>query len=178
MPEVSKFTNCNGMRRLKGLFIEKCITPEEKKTALYTLKDNPHKGLPSLFRLYMEEYDPSEYNFAVKNLEDHKHWLLLCETAWFKPYVERWRYELDLSIQANAVAKLIKESQKDTREALSAAKFLIEKRLLLIDKPSNKGRPSKEEIAKNANRIAQDNHDLNDHMLRLGLIEGNVTTTS
>ena len=126
----------------------------------------------------MEEYDPSEYNFAVKNLEDHKHWLLLCETAWFKPYVERWRYELDLSIQANAVAKLIKESQKDTREALSAAKFLIEKRLLLIDKPSNKGRPSKEEIAKNANRIAQDNHDLNDHMLRLGLIEGNVTTTS
>lgn len=169
MAEVSKYTNSNGVRRLSSLFVELCRTNEEKETAVYSLKDNDYKGYKSLFRLYMAECDPIEYTFATKNLADWTHWQMLCDATWFKPYVQRWRFELELYIKARAIAQLINESTKSTREGLAAAKFLIEKGWTL-DKHT-KGRPSKDDIAQAANQLAETRSNLNEHMIRIGLID-------
>lgn len=168
MPAVSEFTNSNGVRRLSSLFFEMCRDAEERKNAIYTLKNKDHKGLPSLYLLYMQCEDPYEYTFVMKHLCDWEHWQLLCEKEWFKPYVERWRKELELSIKAKALAQLINESTKPTREGLSAAKFLLEKGW--VEKPA-KGRPSNDDIATAAKQIAQEKQDVYNHKMRLGLID-------
>lgn len=170
MPKVSKFTNANGVRKISGLFRENGRCIEDRDNAIYTLKNYDYKHHLSLYRLYMEENDPKEYNFATKYLYDFEHWAMLCEREWFKPHVERWRTELELKIKSQALAHLIKAASEPTREGLSAARFLLEKGWVQTDKPT-KGRPTKQQISDSANQIAQDKTDLNDHMTRLGLID-------
>lgn len=149
-----------------SLFYETSTTDREK--APFTLKDYDHYGRPSLFRLYMELSDPTEYLFAQTYLADWTHWCMLSQADWFQPYVARWREELELKLKATGLARIIRESKEQGREGHSATKYLLEKGWEKDGKPT-KGRPTKEAIRKEAYRMASETVTLDDHIIRLGL---------
>jgi hypothetical protein len=161
---ANKFVADNGSRYTKSLFYE--MTLADKTGVVYTLKNQDHKGYPSLYRLYMEMSDPTEYRFATTYLSDWQHWLILQKLHWFAPIVERWREELQLKIAADALTRILAEAQSDRREAFAANKYLLEKGWQPKDKV---GRPSKEAIKREAALIVQGNDRLNDDWVRVGL---------
>lgn len=167
---MSKFRNQQNVRYLQGLFFEQ--TSADKSTVVYTLKDEPHIGYPSLYQAYMTIADPTEYKFAISCLDGWEHWENLCECTWFKPYVSRWRKELALKIKSEALAAIIVESRTSSKNAYMAKKFLATGEY--EDQPTRgKGRPSKAEVKTEAKRIAEDHFRLKDDFARLQLKELN-----
>lgn len=148
--EKNKFRSPSGQHYTRSLFLE---TSPNKDTALYTLKDYDHKGYPSIRRLYFDLSDPTEYIFATKYLDSWDHWQLLQGCTWFKPQLIAWRKEFALKLKADHLSKIIQTAKGNSREALSASKYLLErgweKELAL------KGRPSKEQIYEEARRLSE-----------------------
>lgn len=140
------FRSENNTRYTKGLFFE---TSRNSDSVQYTLKDFDYKGYPSLYRLYMESDDDTEYTFALAYLEGWEHWEMLCGCTWFRPYISRWRKELYLKRTASML-KIISDEAKTTasKNRFQAAKYLLD-REWEKNIPTNKkrGRPSKEEIS-------------------------------
>src|SRR4051812_9605533 len=101
---LNPFRHKTGQRKLKNLFYEQ--SPADKTGVVYTLKNHDHMGYPSMYRLYMEFDDPTEYSFAIATLDGWDHWEILCECTWFKPYVAKWRKELDVRTRARALNKI------------------------------------------------------------------------
>lgn len=152
-----KFRNSSNGRYLKGLFYE--MTSADKSSVSYTLKDWDHTvdGIvyPSLYRLYLEMEDLSEYDFANTHLDGWEHWEMLTSCNWFKPYADRWRKELSLKLKARALNRLKAEAASSSKNAFLANKYLLEKGF--VDTQEGKpgrGRPSKDEIKKAAAEIA------------------------
>lgn len=156
----------------KSLFFEQVFSTVKPHT-IYTLKDEdivreiqeeeggPFKevSFPSLYKLYMSIDDPTEWKFANECFHGWEHWELTSNSNFMKPYIERWRKELDLRTRSNALARIKSEAKSTSKEALAAAKYLIARGW--EDKPSNgRGRPSKDDINRAANEIA-----LNDKQL-------------
>ena len=82
-------------------------------------------------------------------MDGWEHWQMLTECTWFKPYIARWRQELELKVKARALAAIREAALGTGRNAYSANKILLEGGW----KPksqSTRGRPSKEEIDKQA----------------------------
>jgi hypothetical protein len=157
-----KFRAANGNRLLSSLFYEEA--GEDKSHVLYTLKDYDHNGYPSLYRLYMEEGDIFEYSFANKYFEGWDHWQLVSNAGWFRPYITRWRHELELRIRSEALERLIEDARSGSRTSASSNRFLLEKGW--VDKNS-KGRPSKEQIKAEAARLAQSREQVEADLLRI-----------
>lgn len=159
------FTSSTGYQYTLGLFYE--TTLADKSTVVYTLKDRDHLGYPSLYRLYMECDDPTEYTFATTHLDNWKHWETLCGCSWFKEYVTRWRKELELRTKAAALARIKVLAASKGKEAFQADKFLVAGSWK--DKPASRraGAPTKEEVRQEANRIATTEKDFSDDLLRI-----------
>lgn len=153
------FRNEKNGRYTKGLFFEMTL-PETRGSAIYTLKDWDHevdgKVYKSLYRLYMEVNDPTEYKFAVAHLDGWEHWEILTNCSWFKPYVERWRRELELRMKSEALARIMRESKTSGKESFQASKYLLEKGWEPKDTASKRGRPSKDEINREARSIVEE----------------------
>lgn len=165
---MNPFRSSNGQRLLRGLFYEEVNA--DKSLVVYTLKDRDHAGFPSLYRLYMEADDPTEYTFAIANLDGWEHWEMLCNASWFKPYVTRWRRELEIRARARALQHIKAVAESDTKEAYQANKFLVTGGWK-NDKRKGAGRPSKEEVSKAAKAMAEEAKDLNDDLARVqGLV--------
>lgn len=158
---MNKFRGENNIRYLKALFYE--TVNADKSTVVYTLKNEDHMGFPSLYRLYMEMDDPTEYQFAITYLDGWEHWEMLTACTWFKPYVEKWRREIELRVRSQALAKL-REAAKEGKDTLAANKFLLERGWK--DK-ATKGRPSKDQIKKAADEIAHDEKKINNDFDRI-----------
>lgn len=152
---------------LKGLFYE--TTLSDKSSVVYTLKDRDHQGFPSLYRLYMEANDPTEWKFIKEHMASLDHWERLCACEWFKPYVERWRRELELKMKSEALARIHAASRTGGRDAYQASKFLVEKGWEPKEGQTKRGRPSKEEINKAAKEQATHLVRLNEDAERLGI---------
>ncbi len=140
-----RYRNELNVRYLKALFYEH--TGADKSTVIYTLKDLPHQGFPSLYRLYMDCNDPTEYEFANEYLDGWEHWTMLCECTWFQPFRDRWRKELELRETAAALRKIRAAAHEDSRQSFQANKFLIERGW---EEKASKGRPSKQAVKKEA----------------------------
>lgn len=166
--DKSKLKNATGGRLTKALFFE--TTLSDKSSVLFTLKDEDHLGFPSLYRLYMEEEDLTEYNFATKYFSGWEHWKMLCECDWFKPYVERWREEVYLKIAARALIQIKGLAKTGGRDAFQAQRYLIDKGWLPKEDKNKRGRPSNEEIDKAAKEIASDINKVDADLARIGLI--------
>lgn len=155
----------NNIRLLKAMFFEQAYGPD-KSTVIYTLKDQDHQGYPSLYRLYMETNDPTEWKFATTYLDSWEHWEMLCQCTWFKPYLNRWRKELELRMKSHALARIMAEAKTTSKESFTANKYILEKgwepKLM-----NTKGRPSKEQIAQAANDIAISNKQLEEDFERI-----------
>lgn len=164
-----KFRNNSNGRYLKGLFFE--MTPSDKSSVSYTLKDWDHTvdGVvyPSLYRLYLEQEDLTEYEFANTYLDGWEHWEMLTSCSWFKPYAERWRKELALKVKARALNRLKAEAASSSKNSFLANKYLVEKGW--VDKTDNhgRGRPSKEEVKAAANEIVLSDRRIQDDYDRL-----------
>lgn len=148
---VSRFTNASGAWYLLGLFWE---LAEDKSTALYTLKDRDHLGLPSLYRLYMEANDPLEFVFANTFLDNYSHWVRLTECTWFKEYIARWRTELELKLRSEALNRLKSDAASQSKSAQVSNRFLLDRGWIIGDKP-RRGRPTKDQVKAEAKRQAE-----------------------
>lgn len=153
----SKFKNASGVYYLQKLFID--FTTEERGTAIYCLTPNDHPSgkYPSLHRLYLETEDPTEWNFAQKYFDSWDHWVMVSNSAKVKPYVEKWRTELELKLRAKALKEII-----DVADATNGAKNYYEANKFLVTggwlsgeekkEAAKRGRPSKEDIKSRAVR--------------------------
>lgn len=161
---MGKFKTDGGQLYYKALFYEETLA--DKTTVVYTLKRHDHLGYPSLYRLYMEMDDPTEYNFAVAYLDGWHHWEMLTECNWFKPHLHRWRRELEVRTKARSLLSIRETAASEGKEAYQANKFLLSTGWK--DKSSRgAGRPSKDEINKVAKTMAQDARDLEDEFQRI-----------
>lgn len=158
-----RFRNPSGARYLKGLFYEES---RDKASVVYTLKDHDHLGLPSLYRLYMECGDLTEYRFAMSHLDGWEHWEMLTSCSWFQPFVERWRRELELRVRSEALSNiLVVAADKANPTSYHANKYLLDGQW----KPSKRGRPSKDEIKSELNRQITAQKDVDEDAQRIGL---------
>jgi hypothetical protein len=166
---TTKFKAANGVLLVRQLFLE--MNLESPDRILYTIKSEDYQGYPSFYRLYMEsvEHDPLEYDFANTYLDGWEHWEKLQEAEWFKPYIEKWRREADIRLKSRALRRVLRESKSDSREALAASRYLIEKGWVDKDTKTKRGRPSKEEIKKEVDRQVEMENRLQADMQRIGL---------
>lgn len=160
-----KFRGPVGRRYTVGLFYETCES--DKSTVLYTLKDEDHKGFPSIKRLYMEEDDLTEYVFANKYFENWAHWKEISESSWFKPYITLWREELDLRTRAKALNRIREEADHGGKNSFQANRYLIEKGYETTS--SKRGRPTKADIQAEAKRQAENDRQVSADAERLGI---------
>lgn len=160
------FKNTIGHYLLGALFYEQSMS--DKSQVVYTLKDRDHLGYPSLYRLYMETDDPTEYTFATAHLDGWAHWERLTECAWFKPYVASWRRELEVRFRARSLLN-IRAVANDTssKESYQANKFLVGQGWKEGGPQRRAGQPSKEEIKSAAHRIAQTEFQLSEDLERI-----------
>lgn len=146
--------------KIKDIFLER----EYDTTTSYTLKDEDFtyqgKVYPSLYRLYMEMEDITEFQFAQKYIGSYKTWETLCNSVFFNQYVQQWRKELELKIKARALNEIIYiAADENDKNKFTANKLLLEKgyKVEKSKDPSSgkRGRPSKEEILSHADMLAQ-----------------------
>ncbi len=122
-------------------------------------------GFPSLYRLYLEMGDVLEYNFSKTYLGGWEHWQKLQQCTWFKPYLKRWREELELKIRSEALTRLATDATSSSRSSASSNRYLLD-RGWAIDK-NEKGRPSKEQIKEKAKEMAEFQTQLDTDLLRI-----------
>lgn len=163
--DKSIFRNEQGVRKTMSLFYEKVNA--DKTSVVYTLKDRDHMGYESLYRLYMECDDPTEYLFAVTYLEGWDHWEILQSAPWFKPYIARWRRELEIKHKALAL-KRIKDLASDpaSKDHAQANKFLVNYGWKDVQ-TNRRGRPSKDEISKAAKELANQSKETEEELARI-----------
>lgn len=141
----------NGNWFTKQLFYE--TTMADKSNVVYTLKLVDHMGYPSLYRLYMDISDPTEYVFATTHLGGWAHWEELTENNWFKPHIAGWRRELEVKLKSMALAHLIVQSaSSDPKTSVPVNRYLLDKDWTPEAK-TKRGRPTKEAIRQAANDI-------------------------
>lgn len=120
---MNKFKNTQGQYYLNGLFFEKSF---DKETVLYTLKDQDHEGFPSIHRLYLETFDPTEYRFATAYFANMKHFRLLSETTWFPEHLTQMRSDLQAALKSEAWLRIISLARTGGKESFLADKYLLE----------------------------------------------------
>jgi len=157
---MPSFRNSSNQRLTKGLFFEEA---EDKSGVVYTLKDRDHTvgevTYPSLYRLYMETEDLTEYQFDVSHLDGWEHWQMIKACSWFKPYAKRWKEELETKIMSRALAVLKAEASSSSKNAFYANKFLIERGWIPKGEKSPVGRPTKDAIRKEADALFQNSEE-------------------
>lgn len=137
--------NAMGVWLTRSLFYEHRASYPDIEP-IFTLKtvDITVKGKTylSLHRLYVEEEDITEYEFANKYLGGWEHWKDIIDTAFFEPYLIAMRDELNIKLKSRALQNIIAVSQDPMAKGhLEANKFLI-KEGLMEDRPT-RGRPRK-----------------------------------
>lgn len=125
----------------------------------------PGHIIPSFREAYLELRDPTEYLVGSCLLGSYPHWVRLSKLGWMKDRVAKWREELEILLESEAI-KAVRTSMIDAPgpQALQAAKWLAERA-----KVSKRGRPSKAEIAKKLKEDKTLAEDLKEDLERIGL---------
>jgi hypothetical protein len=110
--------------------------------------------------------DLTEIEFARTYFDGWEHWQMICALSWFKPYLARWRQELELQVKAKALNEIIAVSKnKDHKSSYEANKWLIAGHWKEDKKGA--GRPSKEEIKRQAQELFLSKADTEDDLKRV-----------
>lgn len=165
MHKDAKFRDDLGRLLYSKLFYER-TTPDSRSKVLYTLKDQDHEGCLSLYLKYLEVNDPTEYIFATTYFESYEHWTTLTQQNWFKPFINRFRTDLETKIRSKALKAIMTEAKANTKNSFVANKYLLEKGWIEKDK-NFKGRPSKLDISNAAKEIAEDVKRTEEEYLRV-----------
>jgi len=164
---TNKFKTAQGVRLSRGLFYE--TTLEDKSTVLYTLKNEPHQGYPSLYQAYLSDEDITEYTFAVAHFDSWDHWQELCKCTWFLPYLDKWRAEKEVKLKSLALARIMSTAKYDEKQGFAANRFLLE-----YSQPgkTRAGRPSKQAIREAADQHFQSNKQISEDFERISQNRG------
>lgn len=164
--DKSKFLSDQGHYILRGIFWEWALA--DKSGCVYTLKQEDHNGFPSLYRLYMECDDLTEYTFATQYLYNWEHWTRLCKASWFKEYITAWRAELEVRTRARALQNLRAISADPSHKAAAAVnRYLVDGGWKSQEEKKGRGRPSKDQIKSEAEKIARDARDTDEEFKRI-----------
>lgn len=176
------YSDYNKRRMLtRSLFLETVHRGYPTNKVKYILEDRDHPEFPSLYRLYMAESDPTEYNFANKYFDSYEHWLEICKSPVVAPYVEKMRRDLKLKLQSEALARLVEIAKKDdlSPTSLAANKYILSSFGFDKTEGIKRGRPTKAQVAEEAQRLAANKFQATNDFERLGLKHeddpGNIT---
>lgn len=120
---MPKYKDAQGRYRTQSLFLETNITTMD---SVFTLKEYDHKGCQSMKLLYLKAKDVTEYRAAMEILGSWQHWLKLVDAAWFQPYINEWRQELEVLLRSEAIEDLRKNSKDKSGKGSNAARWLAE----------------------------------------------------
>jgi len=166
LPDHDIMRDGKGRKRTMSLFFEENVS---SLPAVYTIKDYNHevKGVTyiSLYLIYMELADPTEYEFARLCFGSWQHWQRLCGAQFFDKEVTKWREELEVKLRSGAIKQIMTNSTLSEGRGQTAAKFLADRGW--DKRPA--GAPSKAEKARKAKIDKSIHHELEDDAERLGL---------
>lgn len=161
--DKNRFKASGGQLITQSLFIEYQYNPD---MAIYTVEehDKEYKGVtyPSLKRLYLEAEDVHEYDFAKANLYSWEHWLRLLENKWCRKFIDNWREELEVKIASGGVQSILDLAEGGN---FQAAKYVADRQW-----NKKRGRPSKDEIAKNQKVDERINKEFEDDIDRVSSV--------
>lgn len=170
--DSKKFKTENNQFLTKQLFFE--TADSDRSRVLYTLKPEDHKWhgktFPSLRRLYIEMGDESEYLFAETYFGGWPHWKKLLSTSWFLDYLSELREELAARNASIALAEIRKSAREGN---VSSSKYLLEQGWIPKDKRA--GRPTKEKIKYEAEKLSADHYDISEDLERISEAIGTFT---
>ena len=154
-----------GRFRTRSLFVE---YKHDAYPAPFTLQERDTDKALSMYRLYMEIGDPTEYTQAIALLGSWKHWLVLCQCDWFP--IENWRLELRTKMESDRFLEMqeVADKQKGTTQGVSATKWLADR--YGVKPKTKRGRPSKEEKAVALKEELESKHDISSDAQRLGIV--------
>ena len=162
---MDKFKDDMGKWLTLALFWEE---RHAKHTPLFTTKAFPLvKGkvtYPSLKTIFMEYADPTEYSFAVEVLGGWDHWQMLNKSWKLAPLFQSWREELEIKLRSEALIAMRQSAIHDGAKGITAAKYLAEKGW-----EKTRGRPSKDELAREEKTRAGIKEELSADAERLGM---------
>ena len=163
------FKNESGTFYTKSLFFETNTIDKEK--SVYTLKDEDHKGLPSLKRLFFETGDVTGYTLATNHLGGWDHFLKLRELSWFNEYWDHWVKEFEVKMRAESLVRLHNVAKdSNNKDYVGLNKFFLEKGWILPEERRSlkrRGAPSKAQIREAAMEIATEDQMLVSDLLRV-----------
>lgn len=167
---MSKFKNSKNVYLTKALFFEHVFNEEDMDKVLYTLQEEDRyengKHYPSVYRLFLSCDDPTGYKFANEYLGSWYHYEVLMKTPWFKLVIDRALLELEVKTRSRALTNIVKEAgDKNSKSQFQANKYLLEKGW--VDKNSSVGRPTKEKIKEEADKLFKDQDEVNEAFERL-----------
>lgn len=171
MSNENKFKNAIGAHLLKPIFFE--YDNSDHLYSVYTLKDYDHTvdgvTYPSLRKLYVEMEDPTEYEFAVKHLDGWVHWKKLTESSFFQSYLKEWREELEVRMRAKALNRIKARAVEDGKDSFAADKILLAGGWKASEEKSKVGRPTKDKIKEEANKLFMESNEFDEDFKRLGI---------
>lgn len=161
---MSKFRNEHNRSIERDLFEDISLRPEH---IIYTLSRNDTK-YPSLYLLYIQEEDLTEFEFATKYFESYQHWKSITQKFWMAQHIAEWREELELKIKARNLKSLINKAESDS----SVAKYLLDNKWIEDAQNNNqgtnlRGRPSKQEIKNHLRLITEQEKMIEDDIERM-----------
>lgn len=130
----------NGKCRTKSLFYE--LSYYDTTDVIFTTKEKDirvdDKLYVSLHQLYvsMVPNDPTEYDFAQRVFGSWDIWQTISKAPQIKPYVNKWRKEVEIKVKSQAIQSIAEEMKTGGRSSFSAAKLLLEKGWLDKDNAS------------------------------------------
>lgn len=164
LPNKEEMKDVRDRPLTQSLFLEFQYDTEK---AIYTLKGYDHeyngKLYPSLRKLYLELNDPTEYSFATTYLIDWNHWVRLCDNKFIRKHIDEWRLELEIKIRAEATKHIMVNARKGS---FQASKWLADKGWDV----RTAGRPSKEQVEREAKVQASIKNDFDDDFERMGKV--------
>ncbi len=100
---------------------------------------------------YMYIADPTEYRFAIQEMQSWANWEQFCSQN--TQMVEQWRRELKAKIRSESLERILflAKSAEGSRDTLQANKYLLEADLFTED--NKVGRPTKEAILREATKM-------------------------
>lgn len=166
---AAKFKDTQGRYRTQSLFIE---TPHPEFPAFFTLKklDKTKNGIryTSMYRLYMEIADPTEYQVALRLLGSWNHWEALQKAEWFRTHLQQWRAELKVRMESDRYFEMLDHGKAKGAQGIQATKWLAER--YGSGETPKRGRPSDQEVTNERKRLAAVEDDLAADATRIGIV--------
>lgn len=114
--------------------------------ALFVEQGGGPYSFKELREYFLELDDPTCYDFAVSLFESWHHFKVLMSLDWFSKHINEWLEELEMKKQAEGLKYIADEVRRDGKQAMAAAKFLVNKDWVTKGNPRTKrGRPSNAE---------------------------------